>query len=56
MPTKRTTALVLVFTAFLVASCSPEVGSKEWCEQMTKKPKDGWSMEEVRNFTKHCLF
>lgn len=55
MPTRRITILIIVFAAFFAASCSPEVGSKAWCEQMTKKPKDSWTMEEVGNFTKHCL-
>ena len=41
---------VSVFTA-----CSPEVGSKEWCEDLKAKPKGEWTANEAGNFTKHCV-
>ena len=46
-----TAAIVL-----LTAGCAPEVGSKRWCEQIEKKPKGDWSMNEAADYAKHCLF
>jgi len=40
----------------LIAACSPEVGSKEWCDAMKKKPKGDWTANEARDFAKHCIF
>ncbi len=39
---------------FLVA-CSPEVGSKEWCEDMEEKPKGDWTANEAAEFAKNCV-
>ncbi len=38
-----------------LAACSPEVGSKKWCEQMKEKPKGDWSANEAADFAKHCV-
>lgn len=49
---------VLALVAFALtplAACSPKVGSKEWCEQMKKKPKGDWSANEAADFAKHCV-
>ena len=48
-------ALVVAMFA-LLAACSPEVGSKEWCADMKEKPKGDWSTNEASDYTKHCLF
>ena len=40
----------------LLAACSPEVGSEEWCADMKEKPKGEWTANEAADFTKHCLF
>lgn len=40
----------------LLAGCSPEVGSKAWCEQMSKKPKGDWTANEATDYAKHCVF
>lgn len=48
-------ALALVAVASLSA-CSPEVGSKEWCEAMKEKPKGDWSANEATEFAKSCVF
>ncbi|MDB4173171.1 DUF3012 domain-containing protein, partial [bacterium] len=29
--------------AFSTVACSPEVGSKEWCEGLKKKDKGDWT-------------
>ena len=47
-------ALVLAF-AGAMAACSPEVGSKEWCDEMKKKDKGDWTANEAADFAKHCV-
>jgi hypothetical protein len=49
-----TIALAFVLSMGL-AACSPEVGSKEWCEEMKKKDKGEWSGNEAADFAKSCL-
>ena len=47
-------AVIAGFVAVL-AACSPEVGSKEWCEDMKNKPKGEWTANEAADFAKHCI-
>jgi hypothetical protein len=50
-------AVVLAFGISAgLSACSPEVGSKEWCEKMKEKPKGDWSTNEAADFAKHCVF
>ena len=51
----RRFALLLVL-ALATASCSPDVGSEAWCEQMSEKPKGDWTVNEATDFAKHCVF
>ncbi|MBT4219180.1 MAG: DUF3012 domain-containing protein [Rhodospirillaceae bacterium] len=44
---------VLVVSA--LAACSPEVGSKEWCEDMKEKDKGQWTASEATDFAKSCI-
>ena len=39
----------------MLAACSPEVGSKEWCEAMKNKPKGDWTANEAADFAKNCI-
>jgi len=39
----------------VLAACSPEVGSKEWCEDMKNKPKGDWTANQAADFAKHCI-
>ncbi len=41
---------------FAITACAPEVGSKDWCEQLKEKPKGDWTATEAKDYTKHCLF
>ncbi|WP_169546296.1 DUF3012 domain-containing protein [Sneathiella aquimaris] len=45
----------LIAFSVLVSACSPEVGSKEWCDAMKEKPKGDWSTNELAEFTKNCV-
>jgi hypothetical protein len=42
--------------AFAVSACAPKVGSKEWCEKMSDKPKGEWTGDEAKDYAKNCLF
>jgi len=58
-PEKRRSSylpLLLLSAFFFTAACSPEVGSKEWCESIKEKSKENWTAKEAQDFTKHCLF
>lgn len=48
-------ALAVILATPIISACSPEVGSKEWCEDLKKKPKGDWSANELGDFTKHCV-
>lgn len=47
---------LLSFTAIGLSACSPEVGSKEWCEDMKQKDKGDWTVKEASSFAKSCVF
>ncbi len=47
--------MFLVLLAIL-AGCSPEVGSDEWCQDMKDKPKKDWTASEAADYAKHCIF
>jgi len=49
-------ALLAVALLSLLAACSPEVGSKAWCEDLKEKPKNEWTSQEMGDYAKHCLF
>lgn len=45
----------LLFLLNILAGCSPEVGSEEWCQEIKEKPKADWTAREAADYTKHCL-
>jgi hypothetical protein len=45
-----------VAAVMLLGGCSPEVGSKAWCEAMDKKPKGDWTANEAADYAQHCVF
>ena len=49
-------ALSDVFVVTALTACSPEVGSKDWCEDLKAKPKGDWSSNEAADFAKSCIF
>lgn len=48
--------LYLPLLAMLIAACSPEIGSEAWCEDLKAKPRGEWTIKEVGDYTKHCVF
>ncbi|WP_083232868.1 DUF3012 domain-containing protein [Endozoicomonas atrinae] len=51
---KRLSGVFLV--VFLLAGCSPEIGSEAWCNDLKEKPKGDWTANEAADFAKHCVF
>ena len=52
MPSLKTIFVLVAISA--VAACSPEVGSKEWCEDMKEKDKGQRTAQESIEFTAFC--
>jgi len=48
-------ALLMVASLGCLISCSPEVGSDEWCAEMKEKPKKDWTAQEAADYTKYCI-
>lgn len=48
--------LVAIAAVALVAGCAPEVGSKQWCEDLAEKPKGDWTANEAKDYASHCIF
>jgi len=46
---------ILMVMVLVLLACSPEIGSKAWCESMKDKSKGDWTATEVKDFAKHCL-
>lgn len=44
-----------LLTVSVLAACSPEEGSKEWCEDLKAKPKGDWTANEAGTFAKNCV-
>ena len=54
--TKLRTYFFLLLGLVVLTSCSPDVGTKEWCSNLSEKPKGDWTMNETKDYAKHCLF
>lgn len=48
--------LVLLSLSIFISACAPEVGTKEWCEDMKERNKEKLTANESMNFAKHCIF
>ena len=48
--------LLLSMLLILLVACSAEVGSEKWCSQLDAKAKGDWTMNEAKNYAKHCIF
>jgi len=45
-----------VFIALsFMAACAAKVGSREWCEEMEKKPKGEWTVNQARTYAGNCI-
>ncbi len=53
---RKLLAITIISSFFALAGCAPEIGSKEWCNDLEDKPKGDWSTNEATDYAKHCLF
>lgn len=47
---------LLILLTILSSGCTPERGTKAWCEMMDEKPKGEWSTNDLAEYTKSCVF
>lgn len=52
--TKKFSLIIINF--LLLTACSPKVGSPEWCEQIKEKDKGDLTVNEAKDYAKHCIF
>lgn len=50
------TSLLLVAGALMLGGCAPKVGSPDWCKSIEEKPKGDLTLNEARDYAKHCVF
>jgi hypothetical protein len=53
---KMVTLLLVVTLAHLLSACAPKVGSPAWCKSVEEKPKGDLTMNEAKDYAKHCVF
>jgi hypothetical protein len=44
-----------LFFLTTISACSPEVGSDQWCADMKATPSGDWSVNQAKDFAKHCI-
>ena len=44
-----------LLTSIGLTACAPAVGSKEWCEDLKKKPRSDWTAYDAKKFAKSCV-
>lgn len=49
-------SLLVVTSVLMLSACAPEVGSPEWCKAIEEKPKGDLTMNEAKDYAKHCVF
>jgi len=48
--------ILTVLVVFQLSACAPEVGSERWCANLKEKSKGDWTVNEAKDFAKHCIF
>lgn len=48
-------ALTLIISFLFLSACSPEIGSKKWCENLDAKSKGDWTVNEATDYAKNCI-
>jgi hypothetical protein len=49
-------SIFFAFSLLAATGCAPEIGSEAWCDQMDKKTKGDWSLNEASEYAKSCIF
>jgi hypothetical protein len=50
------TSLLVVASALMLSACAPKVGSPDWCKSVEEKPKGDLTLNEAKDYAKHCVF
>lgn len=50
------TSPLIVAGALMLGACAPKVGSPEWCKSIEEKPKGDLTLNEAKDYAKHCVF
>jgi hypothetical protein len=45
----------ILIATLLLAACTPEIGSPEWCEMIEKKDKGDITTNQGKDYIKYCL-
>lgn len=48
--------LLVLALVSLLGACSPKVGSPEWCAAIKEKASGDITMNEAKDYAKHCVF
>jgi len=48
--------LFVILAAIHLSACAPEVGSEKWCSNLEEKSKGDWTVNEAKDYAKHCIF
>ncbi len=48
--------LLTIIIGINLTGCSPEIGSEKWCSNLKDKPKGDWTINETKDYAKHCIF
>ena len=46
---------VALIACMLMSSCASKVGSDAWCAKVKNKSKADWSLNETKDYAKHCI-
>ncbi|WP_211275941.1 DUF3012 domain-containing protein [Thalassospira mesophila] len=57
MGTMRKTIIVLTATmvTMTLVACAPEIGSRDWCNNLEHTPKSDWTANQTSDFAKNCM-
>lgn len=53
---KLVQSLFIVAAVSVLSACAPDVGSPDWCKAIETKPKGEMTMNEAKDYAKHCVF
>ncbi len=48
--------LAILVASLMLSACAPKVGSPEWCKKMEEKKTGDWSINEGKDYARHCVF
>jgi hypothetical protein len=47
---------VILLACLVLNACAPKVGSPEWCKQIEEKDTADMSINDAKDYAKHCIF